>query len=126
MWGVDRPCRGIVKRGGSALPRQHTGPGQGISWLSELTIEHVFDTMTLMIQRTIEHTKGLDDVALDARIRDLELQQRRIEAEQAVAVAEAERRGLHTADGHTSMKTYLRATCNLSSGRPPAGAAWRS
>ena len=65
-----------------------------------------------MIRRTIEHTKQLDDTALDAHIRTLELRRRQLEAEHAIA--EAERRSLHTADGHRSMNGYLRATCNTS------------
>ena len=68
-----------------------------------------------MFQRSVEQLGELDDAAVDARIRRLELERRRIEAEQSAAIAEAARRGLHTVDGHHSMKAYLRATCNVSS-----------
>ena len=57
---------------------------------------------------------GLDDAGLDDRIRSLELLQRRTTAEQALAIAVAEARALHVADGHHSMKGYLRATLNCS------------
>lgn len=59
---------------------------------------------------------GAPDAAVDARIRELELQRRAVEAELALTVAVADARGIHHADGHRSMAGYLRATCNWSSG----------
>ncbi len=56
----------------------------------------------------------LVNTELDARIRELELQRRQIEAELAGAVAVADRRGLHHVDGHRSIASYLRATLNWS------------
>ncbi len=56
------------------------------------------------------------DADLDARIRELETQRRHVEAELAAAIAVADGRSVHLADGHRSMKGYLRATCNWSSG----------
>lgn len=63
-----------------------------------------------------EHLLDLDDGSLDDRLRGLELQRRRVVAEQALAIAEAERRSLHLADGHHSLTAYLRATLNCSTG----------
>jgi hypothetical protein len=56
------------------------------------------------------------DALLDARVRELETQRRALEAELAATIAVGEARGLHRADGHRSMKCYLRATCNWSNG----------
>jgi len=53
---------------------------------------------------------------LDQRVRDLELQRRRLEAELAETIAVAEARQIHLVDGHRSMKGYLRAACNWSNG----------
>jgi hypothetical protein len=57
---------------------------------------------------------GLDDAALVERFRELDEQVRRAEAELAAVVAEVDRRGLHGADGHVSMRGWLRATGNWS------------
>jgi hypothetical protein len=54
------------------------------------------------------------EAELDERIRSLELLRRRVDAELAVTVAVAERRQVYLADGHRTMKGYLRATCNWS------------
>jgi len=63
-----------------------------------------------MVESLIELTDG----SLDGRIRELDVDRRRVVAEQALAVAVAERRQLHVADGHHSMNAYLRATLNCS------------
>jgi hypothetical protein len=54
------------------------------------------------------------EAELDERIRALELQRRGVEAELALTLSAAERRRLFLADGHRTMKGYLRATCNWS------------
>jgi hypothetical protein len=54
------------------------------------------------------------DTELDERLRTLELLRRRVDAEMALTVATVEQRRLYLADGHRSMKGYLRATCNSS------------
>ncbi|MBV1893925.1 MAG: HNH endonuclease [Ilumatobacteraceae bacterium] len=69
-----------------------------------------------MISGVIQQLTELDDDALDARIRDLEVERRRVTAEQAAAIAVAASRNLHSVDGHHSMKGYLRATINCSNG----------
>jgi hypothetical protein len=51
---------------------------------------------------------------LDERIRNLELLRRRVDAEMALTIAVAERKRVHLADGHRTIKGYLRATCNWS------------
>ncbi|HYN32321.1 MAG TPA: DUF222 domain-containing protein [Ilumatobacteraceae bacterium] len=56
---------------------------------------------------------GFDDVAVTERFRRLELEARRVEAELAVVIAEAERRRLFLDDGHRSMAGWLRANANL-------------
>lgn len=68
--------------------------------------------------------RTVDDVAeelidateseLDERVRALELMRRRVEAEMAITLATVDRRRMYLADGHRSMKGYLRATCNSS------------
>ncbi|MEM9749274.1 MAG: DUF222 domain-containing protein [Actinomycetota bacterium] len=67
-----------------------------------------------MFTQVIEKTVGLSDDALDARIRELELERRRIEAELAASVAVADQRRLYGRDGHRSVSGYLRATINRS------------
>ncbi len=54
------------------------------------------------------------DAELDERVRALESLRRRVEAEIALTLAAVEQRRLYLADGHRSMKSYLRATCNSS------------
>lgn len=58
----------------------------------------------------------LTDAEVDAEIRSTELEHRRVVARQAMLIAVAESRQVHAADGHRSMATYLRATCNWSGG----------
>lgn len=78
----------------------------------------MFDTLTVMIQTVHDVADllvGLDDAGLDGRIRSLELVERRVAAERALAIAAADARALHVVDGHHSMKGYLRATLHCSS-----------
>jgi len=70
----------------------------------------------------VEHRSELDDMLLDDRLRELEMDRRRVVAEQALAIAAAEARQLHVADGHHSMNPYLRATLNCSSAE---ASTWR-
>jgi len=51
---------------------------------------------------------------LDERVRSLELLRRRVETEMALTLSRVEQRRLYLADGHRSLKGYLRATCNSS------------
>jgi hypothetical protein len=68
--------------------------------------------------RTVDDIAGelidATDAELDERVRALELLHRRVEAEVALTLATVEQRRLYLADGHRSMKGYLRATCNSS------------
>ena len=57
---------------------------------------------------------GLDDAAITERFRDLELRRRRDEAELAALIAVAEARGVYAADGHLTVKGWLRANANWS------------
>lgn len=68
-----------------------------------------------MFTQVLEGLMELSDHALDARIRDLELERRRVDAEMAAAIAVAEHRQLPAVDGHRTLNAYLRATINCSS-----------
>jgi len=57
---------------------------------------------------------SLTDAALVERFRGLERSVRRQEAELVVVVAELEGRSIHTADGHVSMRGWLKATVRWS------------
>jgi hypothetical protein len=65
-----------------------------------------------IVEALVDRTDG----DLTARFRELELQRRAIAAEQAAIVREGERRGLHTVDGHRSMKQWITAQTNGPSG----------
>ncbi|HUF97546.1 MAG TPA: DUF222 domain-containing protein, partial [Ilumatobacter sp.] len=60
---------------------------------------------------------------LDARIGDIELQRRRLDAELAVTIAVAEQHQVYLADGHRTMQAYLQAKCSWSE---PRANTWRS
>lgn len=62
----------------------------------------------------VEELLSSPDAALDERVRALELERRRIEAELALTVGEIERRRSYLDDGHRTVKSYLMATCNWS------------
>jgi hypothetical protein len=66
------------------------------------------------IEQVADELVDATEAELDARIRRLEVERRRIDAELAVTVAAAERRKVYLTDGHRTMKGYLRATCNWS------------
>jgi hypothetical protein len=75
--------------------------------------------------RTVDDVAGelfdATDAELDERVRGLELLRRRVEAETALTLATVEQRRLYLADGHRTMKGYLRATCNSSNPDIAAG-----
>jgi hypothetical protein len=75
--------------------------------------------------RTIDEVAGelfdATDAELDERVRGLELLRRRVEAEIALTLTTVEQRRLYLADGHRTMKGYLRATCNSSNPDIAAG-----
>jgi hypothetical protein len=68
--------------------------------------------------RTVDDVAGelidATETELDERVRSLELLRRRVDAEMAMTLAMVEQRQVFLADGHRSMKGYLRATCNSS------------
>ena len=66
------------------------------------------------VEGLVEELMECSDSDLDERVRTLELERRRIEAELAVAVGEVDRRRSYLDDGHRSLKAYLRATCSYS------------
>ncbi len=58
----------------------------------------------------------LTEAELDAEIRATELERRRSTARQAMLIAVAGARQVPASDGHRTMASYLRATCNWSNG----------
>jgi hypothetical protein len=66
------------------------------------------------IEGLVEELMECSDSDLDDRVRDLELERRRIEAELALCAGEVDRRRSYLGDGHRTLKAYLRATCNYS------------
>lgn len=69
---------------------------------------------TTSIEGLADELLSCSDADLDDRLRALELERRRIEAELALTVGEIDRRRCHLDDGHRSVKAYLRATCSSS------------
>jgi hypothetical protein len=67
-----------------------------------------------MFAEVVEDLVALSDEALAERLEALELRRRATEAELATAIAVAQSRQLHTADGHRSMVGFLRASLNWS------------
>ncbi len=67
-----------------------------------------------MIEALVDELVECGDAELDERVRALELERRRIEAELVLTVGEVGRRRSYLDDGHRSVKAYLRATCNWS------------
>ena len=65
-------------------------------------------------EELVEELMECSDSDLDDRVRTLELERRRIEAELALTVGEIDRRRSYLDDGHRSLKAYLRATGNHS------------
>lgn len=68
-----------------------------------------------MLPGMVDELVGVSDNALTERFRALELRRRATEAEMAAIVREGERRGLHTVDGHRSMKHWVLAQTNCPS-----------
>ena len=62
----------------------------------------------------VEELMGLDEAEVTARFRELELRRRRDEAELLALLAVAKARGVFAADGHRSVKSWLRANGNWS------------
>jgi len=67
-----------------------------------------------MLATVVDQLTELDDDALTERFRKLELQHRRMAAEQAAIIAEGERRNIAAVDNHRSMKGWLKANANWS------------
>ncbi len=68
--------------------------------------------VNVSIEGLVEQLMECSDSNLDERVRTLELERRRIEAELALTVGEVDRRRSYLDDGHRSPTAYLRATCN--------------
>ncbi len=66
------------------------------------------------MEEFVKELTACRDSDLDNRVRALELERRRIEAELALTVGEVDRRRSYLDDGHRSLQAYLRATCNFS------------
>ncbi len=78
-----------------------------------------------MFADVVEELMGLDDAQVTERFRELELRRRRDEAELLALIAVADARGVYAADGHLTVKGWLRAQRQLVTGRsqlgPPQG-----
>jgi len=66
------------------------------------------------VEELVEELMASSDAALDDRVRTLELERRRLDAELALAAGEIDRRRSYQDDGHRSLKAYLRGTCSYS------------
>lgn len=69
---------------------------------------------TTMFSDVLEGLVDLPEAVLDDRIRALELERRRLDAELAAAISVADHRQLPAVDGHRTINAYLRATLNWS------------
>ena len=67
-----------------------------------------------MFATLVDEVQSLDNGDVTARLRELELQQRRLDAEMAAVVSVASARGVHRDDGHLSVAGWLRANLNWS------------
>lgn len=65
----------------------------------------------------MEHCLGLGPDALDARVRELIVESRRVEAELSATLAVVDARRGFEADGHCSLHGYVKATTNCGRGR---------
>src|ERR1043165_1439295 len=68
-----------------------------------------------MFAAALAEYMGSTAPAVAAEIERLELEKRALEARQLAARAGAEQLPVPALDGHSSMKAYLRATCNQTS-----------
>jgi len=67
-----------------------------------------------MLTTETDSLAGLDNAEVTERLRDLELQARRTEAEMAFVISESQRRGVYADDSHHSVKGWLKANVNWS------------
>lgn len=70
-----------------------------------------------MLATVVDTLRGIDDSALTAEFRRLELERRRVDAEMAAVVAEGRRRSIHVVDHHHSITGWLKANANYSAGQ---------
>jgi hypothetical protein len=67
-----------------------------------------------MFATVVDAIQSLDDDGITARLRELELERRRGDAETLALITLARARGAHRADGHLSVAGWLRANLNWS------------
>ena len=67
-----------------------------------------------MFATVVENIQSLDDDGVTERLRELELQRRRLDAETFALITLAQSRGVHRDDGHLSVAGWLRANVNWS------------
>lgn len=67
-----------------------------------------------MFASVVGSIQSLDDDGITARLRELELERRRIDAETYALITLAQARGVHRQDGHLSVAGWLRANLNWS------------
>lgn len=67
-----------------------------------------------MFAELVDGLVGSTDAEIDAALRQIELESRRVEARRAAVLAVAEAQRSYAADGHRTMRNYVAATCNSS------------
>jgi hypothetical protein len=76
-----------------------------------------------LTEALLDSLVGLPPGMLTDRLRELELQRRRLHAELAVTIGLADLQRAYVVDGHRTIKSYLQANCSWSG---PEASQWRS
>lgn len=82
--------------------------------MSETTGEGLGGPEGSGVEALVGELLDCEDSVLDDRVRTLELERRRIEAELALTANEINRRRSYADDGHRNLAAYLRGTCSYS------------
>jgi hypothetical protein len=73
-----------------------------------------------MLATVLDELQGLDDRAITRRLRDLELERRRVDAELLATMSVAQARGVYREDGHHGLAGWVRANLNWSNAQVSA------
>src|SRR5687768_15551766 len=77
----------------------------------------MFDNVWSMLAAVVEELEASETTARVARLRSIELEIRRLEAELAACVGSLDRAEVHRVDGHASLRGFLRAELRWSEGQ---------
>lgn len=77
-------------------------------------IERTFVILELMYEELLSGLVGRTDAQLDAELREIELETRRLEARRGAVLAVVDAQRAYAADGHNTLRNYVSATCNSS------------